>query len=49
MIELKVIENGYKEMKSEIHKRFLDDKYFENEKSAKLIKNHTIIFGLFTN
>ena len=39
-IELKVIENGYKEMKSEIHKRFLDDKYFENEKSAKLINNH---------
>ena len=32
-LELKVIENSYKEMKSEIHKRFLDD---ENEKSVKL-------------
>ena len=42
-LELKVIENSYKEMKSEIQKRFLDDKNFENEKSVKLKNNYNCL------
>ena len=38
-LELKLIENSYNEMKSEIHKRFIDDKTFENDKYIKLFNS----------